>query len=584
MGRNPLDPLRGSLGALGLPGAFRSVWKLNGLSWANVGRIPAFFDVVPLLSSGARQQVLRVHLALRCPRLVSANVLEGPFVGLGRRPTDFDKRLFKARKVLLDVRVVGVAEVEAPRFEGIVVEREVPPDDAGDMRFDVQRNVERPDAFLHRFGALLVPGSTDDFLHGNVCTTYARARASPRRRFLEGSRTPASMGTMRYEHKTSWRDYYNPLRGLTLERIVSLEEQSDRGDHASLQWLWDYMGRTDVTVRSAVEKRTCGVESLDWQICKIPTADEVLADEQAEVLRTCYDSIDNLVDVSKRLVLAKFTGYQIFEREPFRPDVPLLKRLIPIDPVYFNYDREKKVWLFNETGDPGTLRGEEVNPADVLIYNPGAPIYRPICRAFFSKQLSLADWDCALENGANPAVFVVMPEGTTEEQQAKYQSMAENVTSNMRGALPFGSSVTLTDLGQRQKMPFFDRIQYSDQQIVMAATGGLLTMLTESGSGTLAGNAHEETLRQLYKSDAADLSEVFQQQLDKPVLQHYFPGQPIAAYFRYDLPQKEPTLKELTDVISALSWIQLRIPSDVLSEKLGFMLEPIPQNTQEGAQ
>ena len=176
-----------------------------------------------------------------------------------------------------------------------------------------------------------------------------------------------------------------------------------------------------------------------------------------------------------------------------------------------------------------------------------------------------------------------MPEGTTTEQQAKYQAMAEAVTSNMRGALPYGSSVTVTDLAAREKLPYCDRIDYCDRQIVLAATGGLLTMLTESGSGTLAGGAHSETLRQLFRADAADLSEVFQRQIDLPILRRYFPGRPVAAYFQYDVPQREATLKELTEVISSLSWIGLRIPPAVLSEKLGYMLEPIPQNNQEGA-
>ena len=389
---------------------------------------------------------------------------------------------------------------------------------------------------------------------------------------------------MKYQVKQSWRDFYNPLRGLTLSHIVALEEQADRGDHANLQWLWEYMRRTDITVSAALAKRLAGVEALDWQICTVPTADERLAQEQAEALRMAYDAVENLVDTAKTLVSAKFTGYQILEKDFCRTGAPVVKKFVPIDPVYFNYDREKKRWLFNETGEPGMLDGEEMDPASVLIYNPQSPLYRPICRAFFAKQLSLADWDVALENGANQAIFVIMPDGANEEQRAKYQEIAEKVTSDLRGALPYGSTVSVTDLAAREKLPYCDRIDYCDRQIVMAATGGLLTMLTESGSGTLAGHAHEETLRQLFRSDAADITEVFQRQFDLPILRHYFPGQPVAAYFRYDLPQKEATLKELTEVISSLSWIGLRIPPDVLSEKLGYMLEPIPQNNQGGEQ
>ena len=34
----------------------------------------------------------------------------------------------------------------------------------------------------------------------------------------------------------AWREYVNPLRGMTLERIVQLIEQGERGSFADLQW------------------------------------------------------------------------------------------------------------------------------------------------------------------------------------------------------------------------------------------------------------------------------------------------------------------------------------------------------------
>ncbi len=63
-------------------------------------------------------------------------------------------------------------------------------------------------------------------------------------------------------------------------------------------------------------------------------------------------------------------------------------------------------------------------------------------------------------------------------------------------------------------MPFQERIDYCDKQIVMAATGGLLTMLAESGTCTLAGGVHEDTLGALARSDAARLTEVYQRDLN----------------------------------------------------------------------
>jgi len=34
-----------------------------------------------------------------------------------------------------------------------------------------------------------------------------------------------------------WRDAYNPLRGLSMPKLVSLQEAGERGQYADLQWM-----------------------------------------------------------------------------------------------------------------------------------------------------------------------------------------------------------------------------------------------------------------------------------------------------------------------------------------------------------
>ncbi len=377
-----------------------------------------------------------------------------------------------------------------------------------------------------------------------------------------------------YRTNTTWRDCYNPLRGLSMAGIVGMEEQAETGDIANLEWFWEYMLKTDITVKAAVEKRLAGMKALDWEIRTAENVDPVLAREQQNLLRTAYDRVENLVEAAGYLAKGKFTGVSMMERIRIG-ETPFVRRFEEIPPWHLSRDRMTGRWLFNEDAS-GRVLGEPIDPGTVVVFTDTQPIFRSIGRAFFAKQLAMADWDLALENGANQAVFFVMPDGTTKEQQAVYQQMAEDVASNMRGALPHGTEVQVTDLGARDKMPFMERIRYSDEQIVLAATGGLLTMLTQSGSGTLAGGAHLSGLYDLYKSDASELSEAFQRQIDEPILNTYFPNLPKAAYFRFDVPKAEETLKEIMETVSTLSWVGLRIPPAVLSEKIGFMLEPIP--------
>jgi phage gp29-like protein len=122
--------------------------------------------------------------------------------------------------------------------------------------------------------------------------------------------------------------------------------------------------------------------------------------------------------------------------------------------------------------------------------------------------------------------------------------------------------------------PYQARIDYCDRQIVLAATGGLLTMLAESGTGTLAGGAHSAGLLQLARSDAGRLSEVFQQSLDAPLLAAAFPGWPSAAFFQFDVPQTEDTTA-LLEAAANLNWAGYRVDQKQLEEKTGLKLIPI---------
>jgi phage gp29-like protein len=379
-----------------------------------------------------------------------------------------------------------------------------------------------------------------------------------------------------YRPQQSWRDHYNPLRGLSMARMVYMEEAANRGDHADVQWFWDHMVQTDVTVAAAVAKRLSHVNALDWEIRTVETADPYLAAEQADVLRYAYDRIENLAEAATKLAYGIFTGYTLLEK--IRTGYgPLINRLEYVEPWFWNLDPKSGQWRFNAEARPGSQQGELADPSRLVIHHPDKPLFKSIGRHFFSKQLALADWDLALENGANQSIFIVGPPGTTPEKEEEYLQLAEKLTSNLRGYLPHGSDVKVTDLAARSKMPYFERIEYADKQIVMAATGGLLTMLTESGSGTLAGGAHSDTLLSLARADAQKISEVFQRQIDKEVLHAFFPGEPISVYFKYDIPQAPETMSDVIQAASNLSWSGYRIDQKQLEEKLGLKLERIEQ-------
>ncbi len=97
--------------------------------------------------------------------------------------------------------------------------------------------------------------------------------------------------------------------------------------------------------------------------------------------------------------------------------------------------------------------------------------------------------------------------------------------------LPNGTDVKYVNGGNSGKPPFRDHLDYLDKQITLLGTGGLLTMLTESGSGTLAGSAHQEAFNQVARADSVMVSEALQRDFDAPMLEKAFPGWPVEAGF-----------------------------------------------------
>ena len=128
--------------------------------------------------------------------------------------------------------------------------------------------------------------------------------------------------------------------------------------------------------------------------------------------------------------------------------------------------------------------------------------------------------------------------------------------------------------GGASKAPFREHLDYIDRQITMVGTGGLLTMLTESGSGTLAGSAHRDTFLQIARGDAVALSEVMQREIDLPMLAQAFPGWPPLAYFEFAPSISDQASRVVQDAAQLAAAGYMVDPAEI-SEKSGYRLAPM---------
>jgi phage gp29-like protein len=383
------------------------------------------------------------------------------------------------------------------------------------------------------------------------------------------------------QKNNAWREAYNPLRGMNLARLMGLLDAGERGQYADLQWFYHYMERSDPMGFSVMQRRRAVLLSCDWDIRKtsdvrrktlnVAKEDAVLADEQAAFLREAYDRVENLRDAVSFLFTGFFRGFGHLEKH-YAPS-GLVTRLEPVEQWFWVRDGMYGAWEYNENAVSGRKRGSAIDPANFVILDT-VPIDRLLALQYLGRTLTQKDWDSFLEVYGIPSVFLVGPPNTPDSKAAEYQTIAEQLISDGRGYLPYGSDIKYVN-GGGNRPPFRERLEYLDRQITLVATGGLLTMLTEPGSGTLAGNAHTDTFLQIARSDAAMVSEVMQKHFDLSLLSEFFPGQPVHAYFEF-APSTGSEVSRVVADAETLARAGVSIDLDELSEKTGYKLSPGP--------
>jgi phage gp29-like protein len=371
-----------------------------------------------------------------------------------------------------------------------------------------------------------------------------------------------------YESKDHrWRDAYNPLRGLSMPKLVSLLEAGERGQYADLQWFYHYMERSDSMIASVLQRRRAALLSVDYDIREVSEGDRVLAHEQAELLRHVYDQIDNFRDAIAFLFSGVFRGFSHLEKH--YTDSGMIHRLEPVEQWFWVRDGLFGDWEYNENAVSGRYKGIPVEPDDFVVFET-APLNRILSVLYLRKNLSHKDWDSFLEVYGIPSIFLVGPPNTPASKEEEYQTIAEQIISDGRGYLPHGSDIKYVN-GGGSRPPFLEHIEYIDRQITIAATGGLLTMLSESGSGTLAGSAHSETFMQIARSDAVLLGGVLQRDIDAPILNRFFPGYPVQAYFEF-APMATKESSRVVQDAAQLAAVGVPIDPKEISEKTGYQL------------
>lgn len=376
------------------------------------------------------------------------------------------------------------------------------------------------------------------------------------------------------EQLDQWLERFNPLRGATLSTLAGFFDEADEGRYAHVMWMARRMIRRDPTIRACMRRIYAQLMKLRWRVKVMETlpagVSAAQAEQQQQHLQGRYEQIGNLKQAAAFSALADFFGFAHLEKHyDEHGDV---FRLEPVPQWHWVRKGMYGEWEFNATAKPWTTEVQPIEAADYVIREIEDPWIEIALINGLRINQNDRDWDGFAARYGIPSTFFIAPPGADDDKIAEFQDIAEDLAADGAGALPNGADVKTHESANKGEV-FDSKVRHHQSAIVLAATGGLLTMLAQSGSGTLAGGAHSDTWRDLVAGIASEVSEAFQEQLDKIWLDEKWPGQKIAAYFELEFPEEKTDAKAFAETIVALKAAGFAVKREYAEEELGVPLE-----------
>ncbi len=372
------------------------------------------------------------------------------------------------------------------------------------------------------------------------------------------------------------REQRNELPWLTPQRAVELYEAWRRGELADVQRVWEQLEETDDTLMTVLDKRQRALADMPWAIL---TDAEAIGDDadrarkaelQQTYLRTVFNAVENLEDALVHLGMADFRGVAALEitgnMQRMRWEV--------IEPWCLARPARRGPWMYNAKADVTFSSLEEMEKERIIV-REARPIDLACMFLIVDKMHAVHGWDAFLDVYGNPSIFLELPPATGEQMAKVYDALAKRIIGDGRGTVPNGSKFQTVETRQNNCDSFEKRAKWCQDAIITVATGGLLTITTESGSGTLAGSAHTDSFENLVAGSAASISATINRQFTRRLLAAAFPEDPPLAYFSLASEPADERM-QLAQLLATLKTAGWQTTQEKASELMQMDVEPVP--------
>lgn len=372
------------------------------------------------------------------------------------------------------------------------------------------------------------------------------------------------------------RERQNELPWLTPQRAVELYEAWRRGELADVQRVWEQLEETDDTLMTVLDKRQRALADMPWAILTDAEAigDDAERARKAELqqvyLQTVFNAVENLEEALVHLGMADFRGVAALEitgnMQRMRWEV--------IEPWCLARPVRRGPWMYNAKADVTFSTLEEMEKERIIV-REARPIDLACMFLIVDKMHAVHGWDAFLDVYGNPSIFLERPPATGEQMAKVYDALAKRIIGDGRGTVPAGSKFHTVETRQNNCESFEKRARWCADAIITVATGGLLTVTAESGSGTLAGSAHADSFENLVAGSAASISATINRQFTRRLLAAAFPDDPPLAYFSL-APEPADERMQLAQLLATLKTAGWQTTQEKASELMQMDVEPVP--------
>lgn len=387
-----------------------------------------------------------------------------------------------------------------------------------------------------------------------------------------------------------WRERYNPLRGLTAERARTLVESYHTGQATDLMWAlaapMTGVETADPDYLALIERRTARPLEMEWDIRTASDATGAAlsrAKRQAKALREAYERFDNLYEAIEHLLMAPMRGWAHVEVDWQE------RRFIPIAPWLVTRDGMEGGWAYNPEGKHGPYESlpEQYRVDEKrhwwLIRTHRRPIAAWALLKYFYMALASRDWASFCTIYGIPGGVVTGPPNVPEGREAEYEDAALQIARGGSGYLPHGSAWT-PNSEARGGQPFESWLDWLSGKLILAGTGGKLTMLNDAtGLGSGQSGSHEETFDQIAAAEARKIGELMHRHFDRRVLEAaglLGEGERPLAWWALAVGE-ETDAGQIIEQAAMLPAAGYRIRQKQLEEKTGYELEAYEGGSSE---